>query len=407
MRIKGLVRVFNHARFQLQAGLKPEEVELFRKQVKTVVREVEEICRKHGVAPDQLPAPSRMAYLFLKEIDLDDLPVIRDGEPTRERPTFRIRNVVKIGDYFAERLWQQLGMLTTSPDARARLEQEMDNQVSAIERVCALHDKEPSILEAPSRQVYCWLKFLCSGDNLTLHLEALQCAKDVVGEHYPPLDRTVFVHLISLNALWRTRRYRNVILLKVNEGFQNAGRKVWRAIIQSAVSHRDLAATRLIGEYAESDDFSEVLSEIESFAALPARLPRGRAHDLDESFERVNTAYFGGRMPKPTLVWNCTPTVQKFGHYQPSRDTVMISVSLDDLKVPAHVIDFVMYHELLHKKHGVITVNERRLAHNPSFRAEERQFAKYNESRRYIDELALSQRGLSRLMRAGLDDTAA
>jgi hypothetical protein len=56
-----------------------------------------------------------------------------------------------------------------------------------------------------------------------------------------------------------------------------------------------------------------------------------------------------------------------------------------------------MYHELLHKKHGVRTVNGRQLAHSPSFRADERQFAEYDEAKRHLDELAMRQQGLSGL----------
>jgi len=84
------------------------------------------------------------------------------------------------------------------------------------------------------------------------------------------------------------------------------------------------------------------------------------------------------------LVWNRTLTARKFGHYQPGRDAVMISVTLDAPDVPDYVVDFVMYHELLHKKHGSMKVNGRRLAHSPAFRAEERQFAEYHEAERLI-----------------------
>ena len=96
MRIKGLVRVFNRVRSQLQAGLTPAEVEPFRQQVKAIVRDVEEICRQHDMVPDQLPAPSRLAYVFLKELNLDHLPVTQEGEPAGTAPAFRIRNVIMI-----------------------------------------------------------------------------------------------------------------------------------------------------------------------------------------------------------------------------------------------------------------------------------------------------------------------
>ena len=82
-------------------------------------------------------------------------------------------------------------------------------------------------------------------------------------------------------------------------------------------------------------------------------------------------------------------TASKFGHYQPSRDTVMLSVSLDDAKIPAYVVDFVMYHELLHKKHSAMIVNGRRLSHSPAFREDERRFAEYIQAESQLKELAL------------------
>jgi predicted metal-dependent hydrolase len=393
MRIKGLVRVFNHVRAQLQAGLKPDDVEPFKRMVETIVRDVEELCRKHGMSPNQLPGPSRLAYKFLKDLDLNNLPVNHDGEPAAAAPTFRIRNVVKIGEQFAERIWQQLDSLISSPDARYKLEREMSEQASAIEQICARHSQTPSVLEPPSRQVYCWLKFLGSEENLTLHLEALQRAREAVSQ-YQRSGRSLHIHMFSLNALWRKREYRNAALIKINEGFLSAERRVWEAIAQNAFSERNQESDLLIREFAASDEFSETLFEIESFAAQATTLARGRVHDLDESFARVNAAYFEGRIAKPSLVWNRTLTARKFGHYQPARDTLMISVSLDDPKVPAYVVDFVMYHELLHKKHGVMTVNGRRLAHSPEFRADERRFAEHREAEQRLNELALRQRGL-------------
>lgn len=405
MRIQGLVRVFNHVRSRLQAGLQPGEVEAFRQQVTATVQQVEEICRQHGMTPDRLPAPSRLAYVFLKELDLDHLPITQTSEPAGVTPSFKVKNVVKIGDHFAARLWQPLSRWLASPSALMQLKREMGDQVAAIERICAQHNVTPSALEVPSRHVYCWLKFLSSEDNLALHLEALQRARDAIGEHQPRPAHPVHVHLISMQSVWRKRQYRNAVLLKVNEGFLNADQGVWGAVIHRALSGRDPGQDHLIHEFTESDDFSEVIFEMESFAAATTLSGRGRAHDLDESFDRVNAAYFAGRMSKPRLVWNRTLTAQKFGHYQPSRDTLMVSTSLDDPRVPAYMVDFVMYHELLHKQHGVTTVNGRRLAHSPGFRADERRFAEYDEAKRHLDELALRQRGLSgRIMTMEADD---
>jgi hypothetical protein len=163
MRIKGLVRAFNHIRSQLQAGISPEQIEPFRQQVRTIVRDVEEICRQHGTTPNRLPAPSRMAYAFLKELDLDNLPVRGSGEISGTASNFRVKNVVRIGEYFAERLWQRLALLFSSPNEIALIKQEINEHVSSIERICEHHGATPSALETRSRQTYCWLKFLSSG----------------------------------------------------------------------------------------------------------------------------------------------------------------------------------------------------------------------------------------------------
>jgi hypothetical protein len=393
MRITGLISFFNHVRAQLQAGLTPDEVESFKLQVKKIVHDVETICRQSGAGPEGLPAPSRRAYVFLRDLDLDNLPLRNSGEPAAPKTAPRIKNVVKTGEHFADRLWNCLDSLLTEPQARARLISEMERQAESIERICAGHGQTPAALESPSRRVFCWMKFLASGDQLAAHLEALERARDIARRSPLPPEKPLLLHMVSLNHLWRRRDYPNTTLLKANIGFQNADRQVWQSLLQSSLGQCVSTGEQHYREFAASEDFNDSLLELESFAAPPPPPSRGRAHDLNEIFSRVNNDYFGGLMLKPVLTWNRTLTARKFGHYQPGRDTIMISVTLDDPDVPAFALDFVMYHELLHKKHGSMTANGRRLSHSPAFRAEERLFAQYHEAERLIRNLALRQRG--------------
>lgn len=397
LRINGLIRVFNHVRAQLQTGLTPDELEPFKQQVQKIVRKVEAICQRNGVKPEQLPAPSRRAYVFLRELDLNNLPLRQPGELASAQSAFRIKNVVNIGEQFAELIWRRLDELLSSAGAGAQLARDIERQVVAIEQICAQHGQTPAVLEAPSRRVYCWLKFLTSADQFTAHLAALQIGREVARRQPLSPSRPLHLHLLNLNGLWRRREYQNAVLLKVQQGFQSADRQVWQALLQDALVQRNATHERVYRDFADAEDFNEVLFELESLAAPPAPPTRGRAHDLDASFARVNAAYFDNQMPRPTLVWNRTLTARKFGHYQPSRDTVMLSVSLDDPSVPAYVVDFVLYHELLHKKHGSSLVNGRRLVHSPVFRAEERQFAEYQAAEQRLKELALLQQGIGAL----------
>lgn len=392
MKITGLVRSFNLVRARLQAGLAPHEIEPFKKNVLSLVRQVEDICRRHNSSPQHLPGPSRMAYQFLRDLDLNHLPGRSADEPAPPKPGFKIKNLVATGEYFADQFQTHLRSLQTSAPERDKLRAEIEEQATLIEQISAKHGQTPAALEGPSRQMYCWFRFLSNPDNLTLHLDALARAQWALGAYQGNLP--VHLHLTFLNALWRRRDYQNVTLVRINEGFLHADQSVWQAIIENSAIRTTKDNDILVRDYAASEDFSEVIFELESFTAGVATSSRGRIHNLEESFARVNAAYFNNQMPRPVLTWNRALTANKFGHYQASRDTVMLSVTLDDTRAPAFVLDFVMYHELLHKKHGIMTVNGRRIAHSPAFRADEQKFTSHRKAEQILHDLASQQRGL-------------
>jgi len=92
---------------------------------------------------------------------------------------------------------------------------------------------------------------------------------------------------------------------------------------------------------------------------------------------------------RPRLTWSRSFTGRKFGHYDPIRDTVMVSSSLDRDNVPQYALDFVVFHELLHKELGVDWRNGRAAAHTPEFRAQERRFEQYREAEAALKRLAI------------------
>ena len=87
-------------------------------------------------------------------------------------------------------------------------------------------------------------------------------------------------------------------------------------------------------------------------------------------------------------MWSSQLTYRKFGHYQWDIDTVMVSKTLDNSRTPRYVIDFVMFHELLHKKLGVNLVNGRRMAHTTRFRNAEKEFRQYQQAKEYLNRIA-------------------
>lgn len=299
----------------------------------------------------------------------------------------KIRNVVRSADGFSSRMWRDLTPLLDSASSRAQLRSEMLDVVAGIDAACSRRGATPSSLGAPSRQAYCWLKYIQSEDNLLLHLQALDRGRTALTAEVPKTER-VELDITNMSSIWRRRRRGKQVLLKVNEGFVHGDGNVWQALVKNAMGKGNSRSRSLVNEYIESEQFSGVLFEMESFAMPEVESNAGQVHSLDKSFDRVNSLYFAGDIPKPRLCWNNVLTSRKFGHYEFTRDTVMLSISLDDPAVSEDLVDYVMYHELLHKKHGVKLTNGRRMAHTSGFRKEEKLFCTFDDAVNGLNALA-------------------
>ena len=394
IRIKGLVAFFNRVRGQLQSGVPKNEVKELQDEIKTITRQVENLCGQYGETPASLPGPSRNAYHFLKRLDLHSIPVQTGSKPAPQNQPIKIRNVVAIGDRLCNEFWESPEEILASEEKMQEYLKRISDQCTRIERTCEKHAGTPANLPTPSQQVYCWLKFLENPAHLSVHLAALAAVKKLIekisdAKKHPPLK----VHLINTQAIYRFRGYRDHILLKCSEGFIHADEAVWLEILKS-VYRKKAKRNKPLNDYIASSLFRGVIFEMESEISLPDYNTKGHVHDLDDSFQRVNEQYFQGEMEKPKIHWNRLLTSGKMGHYQQVRDTVMISVSLDQPEVPEYVIDYVMYHELLHKKLGSKVINGRRYAHTPAFRKEEKRFKQFDSATDFLEKFAYRQRGL-------------
>ncbi|HEY3116710.1 MAG TPA: hypothetical protein VGK54_08215, partial [Chloroflexota bacterium] len=307
-----------------------------------------------------------------------------------------MKGVIALEQQLADRMWAELPQLFDGDCAVQKLQHDIDCHVAAVERWCVRDGVIPAELPPPSRRVYCWLKFLGAPEHLRLHLQALQRADQALSSLNQDRE-PVQLRLLNTQALWTCRRTGSqpprpgpvkAVLLAINEGFLNAPPDVWGALLSAATSRRRARGSRMVGDFAHSEEFARTLLDLEALAGPCLSSRSGRVHSLDESFERVNDAYFDGAMPRPRIEWNRRLTVRTFGTYRPHRDAVMLSISLDHERVPSRVVDFVMYHELLHKKHGIKLVKGRRMAHTSAFRSDERRFLGYEEAKRHLDSLA-------------------
>jgi len=68
---------------------------------------------------------------------------------------------------------------------------------------------------------------------------------------------------------------------------------------------------------------------------------------LEESFNRVNEKFFFGVVDQPNLTWG-TYSIRKLASYNYHNDTVTVSKVFTNVK--QEILDYLMYHELLHKR---------------------------------------------------------
>ena len=116
--------------------------------------------------------------------------------------------------------------------------------------------------------------------------------------------------------------------------------------------------------------------------SLPAP---GAHHSLDESFERVNSTYFQSQLAKPQLCWSPVRARRLLGSYHERKDRLIISQVFDSPKIPLWVLDYLMFHELLHKFLGIGRRGDgRRCMHGREFREIEKTYAYFDEAKAFL-----------------------
>jgi hypothetical protein len=305
----------------------------------------------------------------------------------------RLKNLIGI----TTRLQARLAEVPAGDEpALARLAEEARATAETVEALCLRHNATPAELPAQSRRAFQWLKFLAQPDQAAAVSDALGLARFVLAQASWARRRALAGCPVRLEFypspyLYRmrpeARHARAPLRVTIAAGYLYAPPDVLDAVLRAALGYGRAARARLHA-YALGADFAETTQALEVATEPPPGRLGGAHYDLEQVFERVNAAYFGGQLPRPRLAWSSTITRRLLGFYQHASDRLTISRVLDDPRVPPAAIDLVMYHELLHKRLGVQVVNGRHYAHTEAFHAAERQFRGYEQAKGFLDRLA-------------------
>lgn len=232
-----------------------------------------------------------------------------------------------------------------------------------------------------------WIRWLCVWENYSLNLlhrrRLIGYLNKFLGEGKFRLQIYPYA-----SRLYGVETDRGMRVIRIHEAMDHMNDTECRQTARAIASCRWDDLKKTVQQYQErTPQYQELVRYFREMKATgeAANDTQGGFYDLEKVFRDCNQRCFGGKMPRPKgLCWSKRVNHSTMGSYNLSEDTVMINRGLDRRDVPAYVLDFVMYHELLHKALGVKTVNNRKHAHTPEFRKLEQAHPNYQQAQDFI-----------------------
>jgi len=385
LRISGLVGFAKRVRQEVAGPVSPARLAELRGEVEDTIRAIEQIFEDKGVRVENLPLPSRKAYQFLKGLDLDSVVVSEESASASSFPPDSVSFHGLQGHF--DGLLNQLARA----DGREQWEEVYEtirSDSESVENEVVAQNLRPEQLKRQARQVRGWLAYFAQRENFEAYCAAVRRAEPAfrAASTWPAGKAVVvLIHFRPMHGMYHIRGYPDAILVHLPTPLICFDEGLLRSVAQ--VAFKKGGDRRLVHDATGSEPYQRIASALELLGGVVAQ-SRGMHYDLDVSFDRVNAAYFNKTMSRPHLVWSRTFAARKFGHYDYARNTVMANMVLDRKGVPEFTVDFIVYHELLHKRLGIIWQSNRVAAHTPEFREKEREFKQYDQAKAVLRKLA-------------------
>ena len=383
IRITGIVKLAGRVRQELAGPISKDRLLQLRESVCKSLQAINRLLADAGGDIRALPAPSRRAYQFLEGINFESI--------TTQEPA--ASNGLAPSSVSFSGLRSHLGAILDSladgidQSNLRRIQESICESSENLERQICTEDIKPEQLKPQSRAIRGWLAYFSEPEHFEAYLATLNLARPIFDEaarHSKKVRPPVLIHFCPMEGFFRIRSYGDSSRVKLPTGMICFDGKTF-ALLADFV-FRKTRDRQPIMEAMLSEPYQSILSEIDLLSGLIEHAD-GVYHNLAGCFDRVNNAYFGGSLPCPRLTWSRTFTFRKFGHYDHMRDTIMVSSTLDQEIVPQDAVDFIIYHELLHKKLGVRWNNGRMAAHTREFLLAEKRFKQYDQAKAVLQKL--------------------
>lgn len=207
-------------------------------------------------------------------------------------------------------------------------------------------------------------------------------------EGRPPQFTVEFYPYANLSHSIRLRQ--DTAFVRLSDVLENSPPEILEAaaaILLSRLYRRRLPAeiSEMYREYFQARSTRRKLHALrQTRARRKMRPPQGRVHDLEPLFERLNHRYFSGNLPKSKIGWSTHRWRSQLGIFDPALDQIIINSALDRPHVPEYAVAYVLFHEMLHRKHPIKLARCRLEAHSREFRLEEKQFSEYSRAMKFL-----------------------
>lgn len=283
----------------------------------------------------------------------------------------------------------------------------ISRKVARLKKSLKSRASSPSHLPLPSYRAFLWLAFLADSTHLSQHLQALtefqRMADEILSDDIrfnQFFNRTFELNLFYLPYIYQTKTDKRQVRIAVHEAMISAPQDIKRDLLLAALKNRKPALKNL-RSYCSSPAYYKTEAIIRGGHAAQGSSPQGKTIDLIEVFEKVNREYFHARLEQPQICWSTRKSYRRLGTYSAQLDQVTISRALDSADHPAYLIEFIMYHELLHKHLGVQRANSGKHNHTKSFKEYEMNFRFYEEATEYMKTLGRVRRKNASIFRFG------
>ena len=159
----------------------------------------------------------------------------------------------------------------------------------------------------------------------------------------------------------------NLLQINLNYKWQDIDPEIQIGLIQT------LLLKMFAKKYSPSIKTTFNINLYNSFVKkIPLLTPKTKSSPLlAASFHRVNQKYFHNLLDEPNLQWGQASKV-KLACYNFHNDTITVSSLFKN--APSEILDYLVYHELLHKKQKYYYKNGRNYFHTKKFRQAENLF---------------------------------